>query len=141
MVTPFSSEEGTLFLGNREFPPINSAAFDSLVLRLIQCFQSPNDKTLDRRFGNTTVQIPSQWRKYGEVEPRHLIFSVETSLLIWIQGILLKYAVDIGLAETKLFEPRYVNGREVRAELERCAEVRIPGGGKQMIVLRQISGI
>ena len=114
--------EGTLFFGNRELPLINSEVFDSLVFRLIQALQSAGDNTLVRRFSNETVQLPYQWRKYSKVEPRHLIFCVETGLLIWLQGILLKYAVDVGLAGTSLFEPRYVKGREVVDELARFAD-------------------
>lgn len=115
--------EGTFFNGNCDLPLINSEAFNHLVFRLIQAFQSEDYQILERRFGNETVELPSQWRKYKEVEPRRLLFCVETGLLVWIQGILLKYAVDMGLVGTSLFEPRHVKGQEVCAELARFADI------------------
>lgn len=115
--------EGTLFDGKCVLPFINEEVFDSLVFHLIQVVQPEDYQNLEDRFGNRTIELPPQWRKYKEVEPRQLIFCVETGLLIWIQGILLKYAVDMGLFGTSLFEPQYVKGDAVYTELARFDDI------------------
>ena len=115
--------EGTLFNGKCAFPFINEKAFDSLVFHLIQAVQPEDYQNLENRFGNETIELPPQWRKYKEVEPCQLIFCVETGLLIWSQGILLKYAVDMGLFGTSLFDPQYVKEHTVHTELARFEDI------------------
>lgn len=111
-----------MFKSNCDFPLIDSEVFDRLVSRLIQVFQPDDFRIPDTRIGYKVIELPSQWRKYGDIESSRLVFCAETGLLIWIQGILLKYAVDVGLVETSLFEPQDIRGREVCAELARFAD-------------------
>ena len=118
-----TATEGTFFNGKSALPFINEKAFDSLVFHLVQAVQPEDYQNLENRLSNETIELPSQWRKYKEVEPCQLIFCVETGLLIWIQGILLKYAVDMGLFGTSLFEPRYVKGHTVHTELARFEDI------------------
>ena len=115
--------EGTLLNGKCNLPFINEDVFDSLVFHLIQAVQPEDYQNIEDRFGNETIELPPQWRNYKEVEPRQLIFCVETGLLIWIQGILLKYAVDMGLFGTSLLEPQYVKGDAVYTELARFDDI------------------
>ena len=97
-----------MFKSNCDFPLIDSEVFDRLVSRLIQVFQPDDFRIPDTRIGYEVIELPSQWRKYGDIESSRLVFCAETGLLIWIQGILLKYAVDVGLVETSLFESQDV---------------------------------
>ena len=115
--------EGALFNEKCNLPLINEDAFNSLVFHLIQAVQPEDYQNLEKRFGNETIELPAQWRKYKEVEPCQLVFCVETGLLIWIQGILLKYAVDMGLFGTSLFAPQYVKGHTVCTELARFDDI------------------
>ena len=108
---------------NYDLPLINREVFDSLIFHLIQAFQPENHLNTKNRFGDETIELPPQWGRYKEVEPRRLIFCVETSLFVWIQALLLKYAADIGLIKTSLFEQQYILGREVSAEFDRLADI------------------
>ena len=131
--------EGTLLNGKCSLPFINEEVFDSLVFHLIQAVQPEDYQNLENRFGNGTIELPPQWRKYKEVEPCQLIFCVETGLLIWIQGILLKYAVDMGLFGTSLFESQHVKGHTVYTELARFDDIFSEGtfGGNSYSWWRQ----
>ena len=102
---------------------ISKEAFDRLVFHLIQGFQLERYRNFESRFDNQPVELPSQWKKYKEIEPYQLIFCVETSLFAWIQGVLLKYAVDMGLIETSLFEHQHIPGQKVSAEFDRLANI------------------
>ena len=108
---------------NCDLPLINREVFDSLLFHLIQASQPKNYQNTKRRFGDETIELPHQWKQYKEVEPGQLIFCVETSLFVWVQALLLKYAVDIGLIETSLFEQQYTPGRKVSAEFARLADI------------------
>ncbi len=115
--------EETFLDQNYDLSLINREVFDSLIFHLIQAFQPENHRNTKGRFGDKTIELPSQWEQYKEIEPGRLIFCVETSIFIWIQALLLKYAVDIGLIETSLFEQQYIPGREVSAEFARLADI------------------
>ena len=104
-------------------PLINKEVFDSLIFHLIQAFQPENHRNTKNRFGDETIELPPQWEQYKEVEPRRLIFCVEASIFVWVQALLLKYAVDIGLIETSLFEQQYIPGREISTEFTRLAGI------------------
>ena len=108
---------------NCDLPLINKEVFDSLIFHLIQVLEPEDYHNTKNRFDNETIELLPQWRRYEEVEPGRLIFCVETSLFIWIQGLLLKYAVDIGLIKTSLFKQQYIPGRKVSAEFDRLANV------------------
>lgn len=102
---------------------ISKEVFDRLVFYLIQGFQLERYRNFETRFDNQPVELPSQWKKYKEIEPYQLIFCVETSLFAWTQGVLLKYAVDMGLIETPLFEQQHIPGQKVRTEFHRLANI------------------
>ena len=104
-------------------PLINSEVFDSLIFHLIQALQPEDCQNTKNRFSNETIELPPQWGQYKKVEPGRLIFCVETSLFVWTQGLLLKWAVDIGLIKTSLFEQQYIPGRKVSAEFDRLANI------------------
>ena len=111
---------------NYDLPLINREVFDGLIFHLIQAVQPEDHRDTRNQFGDEAINLPPQWGQYREVEPRQLIFCVETSIFVWIQALFLKYAVDVGLIETSLFEQRYVPGREVSAEFARLADI-FPG--------------
>ena len=102
---------------------ISKEAFERLVFHLIQEFQLERHPNLESRFDNQPIEFPIQWKEYKEIEPYQLIFCMETSLFAWIQGVLLKYAVDMGLVGTSLFEQQHVPGQKVSAEFDRLANI------------------
>ena len=115
--------EKTFLNQNYDLSLINKEVFDSLIFHLIQALESGDYQNAKNRIDDKTIDLPPQWEQYREVEPRRLIFSVETSIFVWIQALFLKYTVDIGLIETSLFERQYIPGREVRAEFARLADI------------------
>ncbi|RKU34767.1 hypothetical protein C6496_19195 [Candidatus Poribacteria bacterium] len=115
--------EETLLNQNHDLPLINEDVFNNLISRLVQAFQPGDYQNAKNRFGNETIELPSQWRRYKKVELTQLNFCVETSLFVWIQGLLLKYAVDMGLVKTSLFERQCIPGQEVGAEFDRLSNI------------------
>ena len=106
-----------------DLPLINREVFDSLIFHLIQAFQPEDYQNVKDRFGDEKMEIPPQWRQYKKLEPGQLIFCIETGLFAWIQGVLLKYAVDLGLIKTSLFEQQYIPGQKVSAEFARLVNI------------------
>ena len=115
--------EETFLDQNYGLPLINREVFDSLIFHLIQAVQPEDHRDPKNQFGDETIDLPPQWERYKEVEPSQLIFCVKTRIFVWIQALLLKYAADIGLIKTSLFEQQYIPGREVSAEFDRLADI------------------
>ena len=113
----------TFWNQNCDLPPMNKEVFDSLIFHLVHASQSEDYQNIKNRFGDDEIELPPQWRQYKELELGRLIFCVETSLCAWIQGVLLKYAVDLGLIKTSLFEQQYISGRKVSAEFARLVNI------------------
>ncbi len=115
--------EETFLNQNCDLSLINKEVFDSLIFHLIQALEPEDYHNTKNRFDNETIELLPQWERYEEVEPGRLIFCVETSLFIWIQGLLLKYAVNIGLIETFLFERQYITSQRISEEFDRLSGV------------------
>lgn len=120
---PLRKAEETFLDQNYNLPLINKEVFDSLIFHLIQALEPEDYHNTKNRFDNETIELLPQWKQYEEIEPGRLIFCVETSIFVWIQALLLKYAVDIGLIETSLFEQHYIPGREISTEFTRLADI------------------
>ena len=108
---------------NCDLPLLKKEVFDNLIFHLTQAYQPKDYQNIKNRFGDETMKLPSLWEQYKEIEPGRLISCAETSLFIWIQGLLLKYAVDMGLIKTSLFEQQDIPGRKVSAEFARLTDI------------------
>ena len=108
---------------NCDLPLINKEVFDSLIFHLIQALEPEDYHNTKNRFDNETIELLPQWERYEDVEPGRLVFCVETSLFIWIQALLLKYAINIGLIETFLFERQYITSQKISEEFDRLSDV------------------
>ena len=108
---------------NYDLPLLKKEVFDNLIFHLTQAYQPKDYQNIKNRFDDETIELPSLWEQYKEIEPGRLISCAETSLFIWIQGLLLKYAVDMGLIKTSLFEQQDIPGRKISAEFARLTDI------------------
>ncbi len=106
-----------------KLPILSKDIFDKIVDYIIQAFQTENHQNLVSHVDVEIDELPNVWKRYNTIKPSELLFCIETSLFIWINGLLLKYAVDLELVKSSLFEPQYTTGHEIYTEFTRLTNI------------------